>query len=45
MIVYWELVYIYFYRKKAIASFKTREKMIGHHTRLREDDNFTSRAS
>ena len=28
-----------FYRKKVIAQSKTREKMIGHHTRLRENDD------
>ena len=28
-----------FYRKKIIAQFKNREKMIGHHTLLRENDD------
>ena len=30
-----------FHTKKVIAQFKTREKMIGHHTRLRENDDLS----
>ena len=31
--------YIYILQKEGYCSIKKREKMIGHHTRLREDDD------
>ena len=39
LILQLEMVYIYFTEKKVIAQFRKREKMIGHHTRLRENDD------
>ena len=41
LIVYWELVYIYVTERKLFLKSKKKkfEKLIGHHTRLQENDD------
>jgi len=34
------LVHIYFTKRNLLLSLKQQKKMIGHHTRLRENDDF-----